>query len=102
MSRVAKRPLPVPGKVTVEVSGQDVRVKGPKGELHHCLHPKVEMKQEGTELRFSPVGEGQDAWAQAGTARAVLANMVTGVSTGFQRKLTLVGVGYRAAARATS
>jgi large subunit ribosomal protein L6 len=99
MSRVAKRPVPVPGKVSIEVSGQDVRVKGPKGELHHSLHPKVAMQQEGGELKFAPVGEGQDAWAQAGTARAVLANMVTGVSTGFQRKLTLVGVGYRAAAK---
>ena len=99
MSRVAKRPVPVPGKVSVEVSGQDVTVKGPKGELHRSLHPKVEMQQEGGELKFAPVGEGQDAWAQAGTARAVLASMVTGVSTGFQRKLTLVGVGYRAAAK---
>jgi len=99
MSRVAKRPVPVPGKISIEVSGQDVTVKGPKGELHHSLHPKVEMQQEGGELKFAPVGEGQDAWAQAGTARAVLASMVTGVSTGFQRKLTLVGVGYRAAAK---
>ena len=99
MSRVAKRPVPVPGKVSIEVSGRDIKVKGPKGELQHSLHAKVEMKQEGAELVFAPVGEGQDAWAQAGTARAVVANMVTGVSSGFQRKLTLVGVGYRAAAK---
>jgi large subunit ribosomal protein L6 len=99
MSRVAKQPVPVPAKVSIEISGQDIKVKGPKGELHHNLHPKVELKQEGAELKFAPVEEGQDAWAQAGTARAVVANMVTGVSAGFQRKLTLVGVGYRAAAK---
>ncbi len=99
MSRVAKQPVPIPGKVSVEVSGREVKVKGPKGELHHRLNSKVEMTQEGAELKFAPAGEGQDAWAQAGTARAVLANMVTGVSTGFQRKLNLVGVGYRAAAK---
>jgi large subunit ribosomal protein L6 len=57
------------------------------------------MTQEAGELQFLPVAESQDAWAQAGTARALLANMVTGVSTGFQRKLNLVGVGYRAAAK---
>jgi large subunit ribosomal protein L6 len=99
MSRVAKRPVPIPAKVSIEISGQEVTVKGPKGELHHRLHPKVEISQDGGELRFVPVGESQEAWAQAGTARAVLANMVTGVSAGFQRKLTLVGVGYRAAAK---
>jgi large subunit ribosomal protein L6 len=99
MSRVAKRPVAIPAKVSVEIAGQDIKVKGPKGELTHQLNSNVEVRQEGGELRFGPVGEGQDAWAQAGTARAVLANMVTGVSTGFQRKLTLVGVGYRAAAK---
>jgi large subunit ribosomal protein L6 len=99
MSRVAKRPVAIPAKVSVEIAGQGIKVKGPKGELTHQLNAKVEVKHEGAELRFAPVGEGQDAWAQAGTARAVLANMVTGVSTGFQRKLTLVGVGYRAAAK---
>jgi len=99
MSRVAKQPVPVPAKVSVEIAGQDIRVKGPKGELTHTLHAKVGIKQEDGVLRLVPVGEDQQAWAQAGTARAVLANMVTGVSAGFQRKLTLVGVGYRAAAK---
>jgi len=99
MSRVAKRPVAVPAKVSVEIAGQAVKVKGPKGELTHQLHPKVVVNQDGEEIRVAPVGEEQEAWAQAGTARAVLANMVTGVSTGFQRKLTLVGVGYRAAAK---
>jgi len=99
MSRVAKKHLPVPTQVSIEVAGREIKVKGPKGELTHLLHAKVEMKQEAGELQFIPVSESQDAWAQAGTARAVLANMVTGVSTGFQRKLNLVGVGYRAAAK---
>jgi large subunit ribosomal protein L6 len=99
MSRVAKKPVPVPAKVSIEMVGRDIKVKGPKGELTHALHAKVAMKQEGSELLFSPAEEGQDAWAQAGTARAVVSNMVTGVSTGFQRKLNLVGVGYRAAAK---
>jgi large subunit ribosomal protein L6 len=91
--------VPVPAKVSVQIEGQEIKVKGPKGELQHTLHAKVEIRQEGGELRVAPVAEGQDAWAQAGTARAVLANMVTGVSAGFQRKLNLVGVGYRAAAK---
>jgi large subunit ribosomal protein L6 len=99
MSRVAKRPVPVPAKVSIDIAGQAITVKGPMGKLAHTLHAKVAMSQEGAELRFAPSEESQDAWAQAGTARAVLANMVTGVSTGFVRKLNLVGVGYRAAAK---
>jgi large subunit ribosomal protein L6 len=91
--------VPVPAKVSIEIAGQTVKVKGPKGELQHTLNAKAEARQVGAEIRVAPVGEGQDAWAQAGTARALLANMVTGVSTGFQRKLNLVGVGYRAAAK---
>lgn len=99
MSRVAKKHLPVPAKVSIEVVGREIKVKGPMGELTHLLHAKVEMKQEAGELQFVPVGDSQDGWTQAGTARALLSNMVTGVSTGFQRKLNLVGVGYRAAAK---
>jgi large subunit ribosomal protein L6 len=99
MSRVAKRPVPVPAKVTVEIDGQAVTVKGPKGQLNHTLNSKVALVQEDGVLKVAPVAQDPLSWAQAGTARAVLANMVTGVSEGFVRKLSLVGVGYRAAAK---
>jgi large subunit ribosomal protein L6 len=99
MSRVAKRPVPVPAKVSVEIAGQAVTVKGPKGQLSHTMNAKVAIQQEDGVLKVAPVVEDPLSWAQAGTARAVLANMVTGVSEGFVRKLNLVGVGYRAAAK---
>ncbi|MGE5153543.1 MAG: 50S ribosomal protein L6 [Bdellovibrio bacteriovorus] len=99
MSRVAKAPIALPKGVSVEISGQDVKVKGPKGALGWTLHPTVAVVQEEGVLKVSPA-EGQDsAWAMAGTTRALLNNMVVGCGTGFQRKLTLVGVGYRAQAK---
>lgn len=99
MSRVAKAPIPVPSGVSVEVSGRDVKVKGPKGAMDWTVHPSVTLVHEDGVLKVSPA-EGQDnAWAMAGTTRALLNNMVAGCGTGFQRKLTLVGVGYRAQAK---
>jgi large subunit ribosomal protein L6 len=99
MSRVAKAPIPVPGGVSVEISGRDVKVKGPKGAMDWTVHPTVTLVHEDGVLKVSPA-EGQDnAWAMAGTTRALLNNMVVGCGTGFQRKLTLVGVGYRAQAK---
>jgi large subunit ribosomal protein L6 len=99
MSRVAKAPITLPTGVTVEISGRDVKVKGPKGALGWTVHPTVAVSQEDGVLRVSPAEGQENAWAMAGTTRALLNNMVVGCSTGFQRKLTLVGFGYRAQAK---
>ncbi|RKT42879.1 50S ribosomal protein L6 [Thiocapsa rosea] len=96
MSRVAKAPIVLPKGVTVEISGQDVKVKGSKGTLEWSVHPAVNLSQVDGELRFAPAEGHENAWAMAGTTRALLNNMVVGCSTGFVRKLSLVGVGYRA------
>ena len=96
MSRVAKSPIPVASGVTVSVSGNQVSVKGPKGALSLAVHRKVEVVQEDGELKIKPRKGDKDSWAMAGTMRALINNMVVGASTGFQRRLQLVGVGYRA------
>lgn len=99
MSRVAKKPIPVAAGVTVAIDGRNVTVKGGKGSLSLVLHPDVRVSQDGGALNVKPLAESPGAWAQAGTARAVLSNMVRGVSQGFERRLSLVGVGYRAQAK---
>ncbi|MFB2539199.1 MULTISPECIES: 50S ribosomal protein L6 [unclassified Acinetobacter] len=99
MSRVAKAPVTVPAGVTVTQNGRQVEVKGSKGTLSFNLHALVELKQEEGQLKLAPTQESRDAWMQAGTARAVLNNLVKGVSEGFERKLQLVGVGYKAAVK---
>jgi large subunit ribosomal protein L6 len=99
MSRVAKKPIPVAAGVSVAIDGQTVTVKGGKGSLSLHLHPEVTVAQEAGTLTVRPAAESVAAWAQAGTARAVLNNMIRGVSQGFERRLTLVGVGYRAQAK---
>ncbi len=101
MSRVAKAPVTVPNGVAVTQNGRQVEVKGTKGTLSFNLHALVELKQEEGKLQLAPVKESKDAWMQAGTARAVLNNLVKGVSEGFERKLQLVGVGYKAAVKGT-
>ncbi len=102
MSRVAKKPISIPSGVQVTIDGGSVKVKGPKGELSFQLHDQVKVVQEGEELLCSPKGEKQSTVAITGTTRAILANMVTGVSSGFERKLELRGVGYRAQAQGKS
>src|SRR5690554_7965218 len=92
MSRVAKNPVKLPQGVEVKVEGQEVSVKGPKGALNLTMHPSVELIQEEGELRFAPRPGSPNA-AMAGTTRALVNNMVVGVSQGFERKLQLVGVG---------
>lgn len=101
MSRVAKAPVTLPAVVEVTQNGQQVQVKGDKGTLSFNLHALVELKQEDGKAVFAPVTPNQEGWMQAGTARAVLNNLVTGVSKGFERKLQLVGVGYKAAVKGT-
>ena len=102
MSRVAKAPVTVPNGVTVTQNGRQVEVKGSKGTLSFNLHALVELKQEDGTLQVAPVKESRDSWMQAGTARAVLNNLVKGVNEGFERKLQLIGVGYKAAVKGTS
>lgn len=99
MSRVAKSPINVPQGVTVEVAGQSVKVKGSKGDMEWTVHPTVSVKLDEGVISVAPTEGQQSAWAMAGTTRAVLNNMVVGCGTGFTRKLTLVGVGYRAQAK---
>ena len=99
MSRVAKKPVELPSGVEVSINGQDVSVKGSKGTLSLSVHTSVEVSQADNVLTFAPRSATKQANALAGTTRALLSNMVTGVSTGFERKLELVGVGYRAKAQ---
>jgi len=95
MSRIAKAPITVPSGVEVKVNGQDVTVKGSKGELVRTLNDAVVVKLEDGVITFAPAEGIKDAWAQAGTARANVNNMVVGVTEGFKKTLLLQGVGYR-------
>lgn len=98
MSRVAKSPVEIPAGVEVTLKGQDISVKGKQGTLALAVHKEVEVKQDGNALTFAPRNAAKQANALAGTTRALLNNMVKGVSEGFEKKLTLIGVGYRAKA----
>jgi large subunit ribosomal protein L6 len=99
MSRVAKKPIELPAKVELKIDGQQVSVKGPKGALEYSVHPKVRIVEEGKVITFAPRDTLPLTNAMAGTMRALVNNMVTGVSQGFRKKLELVGVGYRAQAQ---
>jgi large subunit ribosomal protein L6 len=98
MSRVAKNPVVVPSGIEVTVSAEKISVKGPQGTLTQALKGDVKVEREGDKLLCKATDESAQADAQSGTIRALLANMIAGVSKGFERKLTLVGVGYRAQA----
>ena len=102
MSRVAKAPVAVPAGVTVTLSGQDIKVKGPVGELSRTIHSFVAVSQEENQIKTTVACDDKNAWAQAGTARALINNMIEGVSKGFEKKLLLQGVGYRAKAAGKS
>lgn len=96
MSRVAKAPVVIPADVEVKLNGQEITIKGKNGELSRSINDAVVIKQEAGEIKFSPREGAANAWAQAGTARALINSMVVGVTEGFTKKLQLVGVGYRA------
>jgi len=96
MSRIGKAPVVLPKGVDVAVAGSEVTVKGSKGSLSHQLHTLVSVNVDEGELKVAPNDQSQAAVALSGTTRALLQNMVTGVSDGFERKLEIVGVGYRA------
>ena len=102
MSRIGKKTITVPKGVTITLNGQDVTVKGPKGERSWTVAEEIEVKQEGEELTFTPRSESQRAKAMWGLSRTLVANMVTGVTEGFEKNLELVGVGYRAAMKGTA
>lgn len=96
MSRIAKQPIEVPSGVEVTIDGQSVTVKGPKGSLEHRIHDNVQVVRNDEALNCSAREGVENGVALAGTTRAVINNMVVGVSDGFERRLQLVGVGYRA------
>ena len=97
MSRVGKRPVAIPSGVTATVEGQTVKMKGPKGTLSFVAHDDVEVKFEGGQVKFAPRVDTNRARAMYGTARAQVQNLVEGVTKGFEKKLEITGVGYRAA-----
>jgi large subunit ribosomal protein L6 len=99
MSRVAKNPVAIPDKVQVVLSAASIEVSGPLGKLSHALTDAVKLNREGEIITFVAANDSQHSRAMSGTTRALVANMVQGVSQGFTRKLTLIGVGYKAQAQ---
>jgi large subunit ribosomal protein L6 len=97
MSRIGKKPVPVPAGVTVTLDGQAVTIKGPKGQLSWTVVDEIAVAQEDGGLTFTPRGDSQRARAMWGLSRTLVANMVEGVTKGYEQTLELVGVGYRAA-----
>jgi large subunit ribosomal protein L6 len=99
MSRIAKYPVPLPKGVEVNVAGGNISVKGPLGTIARSSDPNVEVKKDGEQLLFKALGNSNHADAMSGTMRALVANMVAGVTKGYEKKLALVGVGFRAQAQ---
>jgi large subunit ribosomal protein L6 len=99
MSRVAKNPIVVPKGAEIDVSADAIGVKGPLGTLTERAHPLVKVVQNDGQITFEALGESREANAMSGTMRALVANMVDGVTKGFEKRLALVGVGYRAQAQ---
>ncbi len=96
MSRIGKKPVAIPGGVTAAVNGQEVKVKGPKGELQHVLVDDVIAKLDNGEIEISMREDTQRARAMWGMSRTMVANLIAGVTEGFTKKLEMTGVGYRA------
>jgi large subunit ribosomal protein L6 len=99
MSRIAKNPVVIPDKVDITVGQGELTVKGPLGTLKQRIARDVVVKRDGDKVTFAAANESKEANALSGTMRAVVANMVQGVKSGFEKRLTLVGVGYRAQAQ---
>src|ERR1700677_5223575 len=97
MSRIGKKPVPIPAGVTAKLEGQSIAVKGAKGELHYTASDEVKLEIEGNVVRVAPRSAGKRAQAMWGTARARIQNLVVGVTKGFEKKLEISGVGYKAA-----
>ena len=101
MSRIGKKPIPVPSGVTVSIEPELVRVNGPKGELTERIHRDIAVEQEGEELLVKRPTDRGEHRALHGLTRSLVANMVEGVTTGFEKRLEIQGVGYRANMRGT-
>jgi len=99
MSRIGKAPVVLPEKVEVAITPEQISVKGPLGSLTQKLSPEVAVEKVENRIQFKAAGNSRQANAMSGTLRALVANMVTGVTKGFEKRLTLVGVGYRAQAQ---
>ena len=97
MSRIGKKPVPVPSGVTANIQGQNVSIKGPKGTLSLILHDDVTAKMEKDGIKVDPRFETKRARSQWGTSRTLINNLIAGVTKGFEEKLEITGVGYRAA-----
>ena len=101
MSRIGKAPIPIPEKVTVQLAGLSVTVKGPKGELRRTLPDGVSISQDGNILQVTPNSQARLCRERHGLSRTLVANMIEGVSQGYSRKLEIIGVGYRAQVQGT-
>jgi large subunit ribosomal protein L6 len=99
MSRIGKSPVVLPQKVEVTITPGEIQVKGPLGSLSQRIAPEVQVEKVENRIQFKAAGNSRQADAMSGTLRALVANMVTGVTRGFEKRLTLVGVGYRAQAQ---
>jgi large subunit ribosomal protein L6 len=99
MSRIAKAPVSIPKGVEIQLDGNNMTVKGSKGQLSFAINPAVSIEVTGDTIQMQWNRDDKKATSQAGTARAIVNNMVTGVSAGYERKMSLVGVGYRAQAK---
>jgi large subunit ribosomal protein L6 len=97
MSRIGKKPVDVPSGITANVEGQTVKIKGPKGALQVVLHDDVTVKLDGGQIKVDPRFETKRARSQWGTSRTLIANLIAGVTKGFEQRLEINGVGYRAA-----
>lgn len=97
MSRIGKKPVTVPGGVTAQVNGQEVKIKGPKGELSHVLVDEIIAKLENGEIAVAMREDTKEARAMWGMSRTLVQNLIAGVTEGFTKKLEITGVGYRAA-----
>ncbi|MFZ4804174.1 MAG: 50S ribosomal protein L6 [Synechococcus lacustris] len=102
MSRIGKNPIPLPTKVSVEINGLAVKVKGPKGELSRVLPEGVVLAQQDNIITVDPADGSRRSRERHGLCRTLVANMVEGVSTGFTRKLEIIGVGYRASVKGST
>jgi large subunit ribosomal protein L6 len=99
MSRIARNPIALPKGVEISIDAQNIQVKGPLGAIARAMDPNVSVEKDGDHVKCKALGNSRHAVAMSGTMRAHIANMVTGVTSGFERKLQLVGVGYRAQAQ---
>ena len=102
MSRIGKKPVAIPGGVTATVEGQEVKVKGPKGELKHVLVEEIIAKLDKGEIEIAMREDTKEARAMWGMSRTMVANLIAGVTQGFTKKLEITGVGYRAAVQGSN